>query len=97
MAWCRSNGSAAHAIGVFIPHEALIMTSKTTNDSAASGGTIERTVDAGRYTTVARAQAELIDILVRLVIAAVESEAADNHTHRPRGQTHDRRSRHPNA
>lgn len=48
------------------------MTSKTSNDSTARGGTMERTVDAGRCTIVARAQAELIDMLARLVLAAVE-------------------------
>jgi len=65
------------------------MTSKTTDDSTAGSGTIERTVDASRRTSVARAQAELIDMLARLVLAAVEADAAGTRTHRPRGETRD--------
>ena len=73
------------------------MTSKSTDDSTAGSGTIERTVDAGRRTSVARAQAELIDMLARLVLAAVEADAAGTRTHRPRDHARDRRPRQPDA
>jgi hypothetical protein len=73
------------------------MTIKTTNDPAEGGGTIERTVDAGRQTSVARAQAELIEMLASLVLAAVEADAAGSRTHRPRGHARDRPSRQPDA
>jgi hypothetical protein len=97
MAWCRPTRSVAHAIGVFISHENTMMTAKTTSDHAPEGGTIRAASDADRRVTVARAQAELIDMLARLVLAAVESESAASHMQRPRVRTRGRRSRKPDV
>jgi hypothetical protein len=97
MAWCRPTRSAAHAIGVFISYETTMTTTKTTSDHAPEGGTIRATSDADRRVTVARAQAELIDMLARLVLAAVESESAASHLQRPRVRTRGRRSRKPDV
>ncbi|NQW46388.1 MAG: hypothetical protein HQ464_01320 [Planctomycetes bacterium] len=74
-----------------------MMTTKTTSDHAPDGGTIRAATDAERRVAVARAQAELIDMLARLVLAAVESESAANHAPRPRVRTRDRRFRKPDA
>ena len=74
-----------------------MMTAKTTSDHAPEGGTIRVTSDADRRVTVARAQAELIDMLARLVLAAVESESAASHMQRPRVRTRDRRASKPDA
>ena len=93
MAWCRSNRSAAHAIGVFIPDEVQTMTTKATNDHAPPGGTMSAGRDADRRVRAGRAQTELIDILARLVLASVEAESAAKPTQRPRDDTGVRRSR----
>ena len=52
-----------------------MMTTKTITGHAPEGGTIRAASDADRRVTVARAQAELIDMLARLVLAAVEQGA----------------------
>jgi hypothetical protein len=74
-----------------------MMTTKTTSDHAPEGSTIRAASDADRRVTVARAQAELIDMLARLVLAAVESESAANHLQRPRVRTRDRQSGKPDV
>jgi len=76
MAWCRSNRSAAHAIGVFVPMKRNAMTTENTNEQTADGGTMNMCGDAHRGAVVARAQMELIDTLARLVLASVEQGAA---------------------
>jgi|694.fasta_scaffold97763_2 hypothetical protein len=73
------------------------MTIKTTDHSTAGSGTIGLAADAGQQASVARAQAELIDMLARLVLAAVEADATGSRMHRPRVNTRDRRSRQPDA
>ena len=97
MAWCRPTRSVADAIGVFISHETTMTTTKTTSEQAPEGGTIRAATDADRRVTVVRAQAELIDMLARLVLAAVESESAASHMQRPRVRTRDRRASKPDA
>ena len=72
-------------------------TTKTTSDHAPEGGTKKAASDADRQGSVARAQAELIDMLAKLVLAAVESETAASHLQRPRVRTRDRRSRKPDV
>ncbi len=72
-------------------------TTKTTTDHAPEGGTIRAASDADRRVAVARAQAELIDMLARLVLSAAESESAASHMQRPRVRTRDRRSRKPDV
>ena len=72
-------------------------TTKTTTDHAPEGGTIRAASDADRRAAVARAQAELIDMLATLVLAAVESETAASHLQRPRVRTRDRRASKPDA
>jgi hypothetical protein len=52
--------------------------------------------DAGRSLSVTRAQAELVELLARLVLAAIEAEAAATASIPPRA-THDRRSGHNRA
>jgi hypothetical protein len=74
MAWCWPTRTVAHAIGVFISHETTMTTTKTTTDHAPEGGTIKAASGADRQVSVARAQAELIDMLARLVLGAVEQE-----------------------
>jgi len=74
-----------------------MMTTKTTTDPAPKGGTIRAASDADRRVAVARAQAELIDMLARLVLAAAESESAASHMQRPRVRTRGRRSRKPDV
>ena len=66
-----------------------MMTTKTITGHAPEGGTIRAASDADRRVAVARAQAELIDMLARLVLAAVESESAAIHAPRPRVRTRD--------
>jgi hypothetical protein len=56
------------------------MTINTTGDSTAASGTIGRIADAGWQESVARAQAELIDMLARLVLVAVEADATGSCT-----------------
>jgi hypothetical protein len=73
------------------------MAMKTTEDSTVGSGTIGRIADAGPHESVARAQAELIDMLARLVLVAVEADATGSRTDRMRGQTRDRRARQPDA
>jgi hypothetical protein len=94
MAWCRPNHSVAHAIGVSISTEVHTMT-KTRRNDAADSGTI-RTGDVARRAAVARAQAELIEMLARLVMAAVEIESAAAPPIAPHA-THVRRARQSRA
>jgi hypothetical protein len=68
MAWCRSNRSAAHAIGVFIPTEVLLMPTNFLTKNAAASGTMNAQDARDRQAGAARAQAELIEILARLVL-----------------------------
>jgi hypothetical protein len=96
MAWCWPTRSVAHAIGVF-SHETTMTNAKITTDHVPRGGTIRAASDADRRVAVVRAQAELIDMLARLVLAAVESESAASHMQRPRVRTRDRRSRKPDV
>jgi hypothetical protein len=65
---------AAHASGVFIPREVITMTTKRTTASAADGSTMDTHANASSA-GAARAQAELIDLLARLVLASVERNA----------------------
>ena len=68
---------------------------KTRRNPIADSGTI-RTGDVARRAAVARAQAELIEMLARLVIAAVEIESAANPQAAPRA-IHVRRARQSRA
>jgi ATP-dependent exoDNAse (exonuclease V) alpha subunit len=68
------------------------MTTTRLNDGAAAGGTMEATTDADARGSAARAQAELIELLAKLVLAAIEAGAAAAHTTRQCG-THERRPR----
>lgn len=65
---------ATHASGVFILLKATAMTTKRMAGSAADGGTMDAHADAAPAAAV-RAQAELIDLLARLVLASVERNA----------------------
>lgn len=69
------------------------MTVKAKNDLAPAGGTMSANLDADRRISAARAEMELIDILARLVLAAVETESATKFTQRPRDDASVRRSR----
>ena len=73
------------------------MTKNNTTEPAAAAGTIKADPDAARSARAARAQAELIEMLTRLVLAAVEADAAGSRTRRPRDHAHDRRARQPDA
>jgi hypothetical protein len=94
MAWCWPNHSVAHAIGGFIFTEVHVMTNTPSNE-AADSGTIRPGVVA-RRAAVARAQAELIEMLARLVMAAVEIESAATPPRAPHA-THVRRARQSRA
>jgi hypothetical protein len=74
MAWCRSNRSAAHAIGVFIPHTTGTKMMKKTSVGVPNSGTMIGPNDADRIAGAARAQMELIESLARLVLALIERE-----------------------
>jgi hypothetical protein len=65
---------AAHASGVFIPREVITMTTKRTTAFTADGGTTDTHANASSA-DAARAQAEWIDLLARLVLASVEHSA----------------------
>ncbi len=82
MAWRRPTRSVAHAIGVSISTEDQTMTKTRTND-AADSGTIGPG-DTARRAAVARAQAELIEMLARFVLAAVETGAVATPSERRR-------------
>jgi hypothetical protein len=73
------------------------MTKNNTTEPAAAAGTIKADPDAARSARAARAQAELIEMLARLVLAAVEADAAGTRAHRPRDHARDRRARQPDA
>ena len=51
------------------------MTKDHTSDTAPSAGTINSDQDANRLTVTVRAQAELIELLARLVLQQVEGSA----------------------
>jgi hypothetical protein len=74
--------AAAHASGVFISLKATAMTKKRMAVSAANGGTMDAHVDAAPA-AAARAQAELIDLLARLVLASVERDATETEQKSP--------------
>jgi len=77
--------SAARAIGVSISREVLEMTMTRMTAGPAVGGTMEIPDDAARRAAVARAQAELIEQLARLVLAASEAGAVATDTTCERG------------
>lgn len=51
------------------------MTTTRMNASAAAGGTMKASEDATQQVAAARAQAELIELLARLVLAAIQAGA----------------------
>ena len=76
MARCWSTPSAARAIGVFISTRTVpTMTTNKTNDRMAEAATNESAGDRDLSARFARAQAELIEILARLVLDRIESAA----------------------
>ena len=61
------------------------MTTKRMTAGPAVGGTMEIPDDAARQAAVARAQTELIELLARFVLAAIEAGAVVTDATRERG------------
>lgn len=61
------------------------MTMTRMNAGPAVGGTMESPDDAARQAAAARAQTELIELLARLVLAAIEAGAVVTDATRERG------------
>jgi hypothetical protein len=59
----------------FHSHKVLTMNTNTKAKPAALGGTMEAPEAATPQVAAARAQAELIELLARLVLAEIEAEA----------------------
>jgi hypothetical protein len=60
----------------FHSHKVLTMNTNKRGKPAALGGTMEAPEAATPQAAAARAQAELIELLARLVLAEIEAEAA---------------------
>lgn len=66
------------------------MTTQRTDDRAADGGTMNatsQTIDAGRMATAAKAQRELIELLARVVLAAIEAAVTESQSSPPTRRT----------
>jgi len=69
------------------------MTKKRHTESAAADGKLEVPQSADLGAAAHRAQAELIEMLARLVLAAVDADSSIRHSESVNGTTDERRSR----
>jgi hypothetical protein len=75
MAWCTGRAIALPTPSALFHHTGSIMKSNREEPKpTVLSGTIEADGGSGEMIAVARAQRELIDMLARLVLAAVEQE-----------------------
>ncbi len=72
-----------------------MMTRKITTELAAGAGRIQGDPDAGHRAHAHRAQAELIEMLAKLVLASVEQDSGKTEPPRAQGVVCERRRRSP--